>query len=84
LEEDNFEVDPLDPNSGTSESKHGSFEGLPTFSSDASALDDQDKFYDAIQNAPDAHLTNDEANQYLKSILKIDMDPTEKSTIRNR
>jgi hypothetical protein len=34
-------------------------------------LTNKSEFYDTIQEAPDAYLTNDEANQYLKSILKM-------------
>jgi hypothetical protein len=83
LAEDDSSVNPHDLDDGYDKSTHGSFEGLPAFSTNGNALDHQDEFYDAIQDAPDADLTKYEANNYLKNILKVDLNPTNKSTIIN-
>jgi hypothetical protein len=56
-------------NTGSSELQHGSFEISPNSNLNANANDHQDVLTDAIHEAPDAYLTNYEANQYLKSIL---------------
>jgi hypothetical protein len=49
----------------------------------ANAIDHQDVFTDAIHESPYAYLAKYEANQYLKSILKVDIITFTKSIIVN-
>jgi hypothetical protein len=83
LAEETKGVSLVDPNIGSSELQHGSFEGSPNSNLNANAIDHQNVPTDAIHEAPDAYLTNFEANQYLKSILKVDMTTNNKSFIVN-
>jgi hypothetical protein len=83
LAEETKGVSQFDLNTGSSKFQHGSFEGSPNSNLNATAIDHQDVFTDAIHEAPDAYLTNYEAKQYLKSILKVDMTTNNKSIIVN-
>jgi hypothetical protein len=76
-------VSQFDLNSGSSKCQHGSFGGLPNSKLNANSTDHQDAFTDAIHEAPNAYVTNYEANQYLKSILKVEMTTINKSIIVN-
>jgi hypothetical protein len=66
LAEETKGVSQFDLTTGSSKFHHGSFEGSPNSNLNANAIDHQDVLTDAIHEAPDAYLTNYEANQYLK------------------
>jgi hypothetical protein len=66
LAEENKAVSPLDPGHETATVSHGSFDELPSPTCTITPVDPQDIFYDAIDQAEHAYLTNEEATKYLK------------------
>ncbi len=84
---DNWEEDSLTVSSdlgfGNAPNHHGSFDELPSTTSSitsfdyqgsvssATAMESQEIFFDALEEAPVAYLDPEEANSYLKSVLKV-------------
>jgi hypothetical protein len=79
LAEETVTGSPLDHVSGIHQFQHGSFEWLPSHDPNDSSTDHEEAFYDAFEQAQDAHLTIEEKEKYLKSVLNLDMSPTENS-----
>jgi hypothetical protein len=52
---------PHDPGNGLVPFHHGSFDDLPSSHSSTTSMDSQELFFDALEVAHDAYLTNEEA-----------------------
>jgi hypothetical protein len=74
-------VSPLDLGNGFYPLRHGSFEGYPSFNSSNIVVDSQDIFFDALEEAENAYLTNEEATTYLKNVLNLGSNPTNKNSV---
>jgi hypothetical protein len=70
---------PASPNfyeTGNDLVSHGGFERLFDTTSSVSSWDSNDQFFDALEEADSACLTNEEATVYLKNVLKVESTPT--------
>jgi hypothetical protein len=75
-EEDSATESSLDLGSESTPDQHGSFEWLPSTTSSITSTESQDVLIDALENAQAARLTQEEAETYLKNVLKLGKNPT--------
>jgi hypothetical protein len=70
-----------DPQREPAANCHGSFEWFARSSSTVSSKSD-DSFATALEEAEDAHLTTEEAANYLKSVLGMEKNPTDGTSLK--
>jgi hypothetical protein len=70
-----------DPQRGPAAKSHGSFDSVASSSSTVSSKSD-DSFATALEEAEDAHLTTEEAANYLKSVLGMEKNPTDGTSLK--
>jgi hypothetical protein len=69
------------PRRGLAAKSHGSFDSVASSSSTVSSKSD-DSFATALEEAEDAHLTTEEAANYLKNVLGIEKNPTDGTSLK--
>jgi hypothetical protein len=70
-----------DPQRGPAAKSYGSFDSVASSSSTVSSKSD-DSFATALKEAEDAHLITEEAVKYLKSVLGIEKNPTDGTSLK--